>query len=212
MYNRRTDGGVIRRLRILQRASTSSQIGPKKVVVPGEIASLKQGQMSLVILGIDFVTPSDRDGNLLAKFDIKTNSGGIPVEFRPNLGQLLLPCKRTETEFNTGISKLQGFNRITSKFTISDPSKITASWIQKRVFVNPIITKGDNNNNNSLLNSEGGLRMVGSLPESGDPVFVHMKCTEAGSNDGTITVCCEQALAVNGIMNILKKALGTVNS
>jgi hypothetical protein len=174
-------------------------VAPKKVVVPGEIASLRQGQMSTVMLGLDFASPSDRDDSFLARFDIKFNGGSIPVEVRPSLGQLLGPCKRSRVEFDSGISKLLGFNRVESLFQVSDRSFLTVGWIRKHANLTPV---EDNGGQEDLVN---GLRLIGSLPASGDPVFVILTCADTGS--GTITVCCEQALAVNGIMNLLKKAI-----
>ena len=200
-YNRRTDGGVIRRIRVLQRSSssTSSHIAPKRVAVPNEIASLKQGQMSNVMLGIDFASSSDRDDSLMARFDIKFNGGSTPVELRPSLGQLLQPCDRNLSDFHSGMSKLQGFNRVANTFQLSDASFLTTEWIRKQANLTPV---KEATKESSL---EQGLHFVASLPASGDPVFVTVTCSQSGS--GTVTVCCEQALAVNGIANSLKKAI-----
>ncbi|CAB9508168.1 AP-3 complex subunit beta-1 [Seminavis robusta] len=196
--NQKADGGVIRRLRILQRSSatSSSHIGPKKVVVPGEIAQLRQGQMSSVMVGIDFASPSDRDESLQAKFDIKFNGGSIPVEVRPPLVHLMQSCQRSDSDFGSGMAKLQGFNRVDASFSLANPSFLTTHWILKHASFTPV----------SMSDKlKEGLRFVGCLPASGDPVFVLVACSESGV--GKLTVCCEQALAVNGITNSLKKAI-----
>jgi hypothetical protein len=166
------------------------------LVVPGEIVQLRQGQMSSVMVGIDFTSPSDRDDSLLAKFEIKFNGGNIPVEIRPPLVHLLQPCQRSSSDFTSGMAKLQGFNRVESSFSVSDPSFLTTHWIKKQASLTPVSTS------DSL---KEGLRFVGSLPASGDSVFLVIGCSESGA--GTIIVCCEQALAVNGITNSLKKAI-----
>ena len=195
---RRTDGGVIRHIRILQRSSsaTSSNIGVKKAVVPPEIVGLKQGQMSNVMLGIDFAGASDRDDSLLARFDIKFNGGSVPVEIRPSLVQLLQPCKRSSSEFDSGMAKLQGFNRVDASFATSDISFLTSRWLQKQANLTPVSKSDD---------LSKGVRFIANLPASGDAVFVVVTATEGGT--GKVTVCCEQAMAVNGIANSLKKAI-----
>jgi hypothetical protein len=168
------------------------------MVAPNEIASLRQGQMSNVILGVDFASVSDRDDSLLARFDIKFNGGSAPVELRPSIGQLLDPCQKSLSDFESAMSKLQGFNRVANTFQLSDTSFLTTKWIRKHANLTPV--KGGNNEN-----LEQGVRFVGSLPASGDPVYVMVTCKQTGS--GTVTVCCEQALAINGIANSLKKAI-----
>lgn len=194
---------MIRHIRILQRSSSSSasHIGPKKAVVPGEIVQLKQGQMSNVILGIDFASPSDRDDSLLARFDIKFNGGSVPMEIRPNLVQLLQTCKKSSSEFDGGMAKLQGFNRVESSFNVPDVSFLTSRWLQKQAHLTPV-SKSD-----SL---GAGARFVASLPASGDAVFVVVTASEGGV--GKVTVCCEQALAVNGIANSLKKSINEAST
>ena len=189
---------MLRRLRVIQRSSTasSSQIGPKKVVVPREIAALGQGQMALVVLGIQFTSSSDRDDSLSARFEIKYNGGTIPAEVRPCLLQLLHPCVKSRIEFDSGVQRLQGFNRVDSSFTVRDASTfLTKSWMRKNGNLTPI---------KESSTSTTGMRFAASLPASGDPVFVLLSCNSEG---GTITVWCGQALAVNGIVNVLKKAI-----
>ena len=201
--SRRTDGGVIRHIRILQRASSasSSNIGPKKAVVPGEIAGLKQGQMSNVMLGIDFASASDRDDSLLARFDIKFTGGSVPIEIRPSLVQLLQPCKRSSSDFDSGLAKFQGFNRVESSFNVPDISFLTSRWLLKEANLTPV-SKSDR--------LETGVRFMACLPASGDTVFVVITASESGV--GKITVGCDQALAVNGIANSLKKAISEAST
>jgi hypothetical protein len=189
---------VIRHIRILQRTSTasSSHIGPKKSVVPGEIVGLKQGQMSNVMLGIDFASASDRDDSLLARFDIKFTGGSVPIELRPSLVQLLQPCNRSSSEFDSSMAKLQGFNRVEASFDVPDISFLTSRWLLKQANLTPV-SRSDT--------LSAGVRFAATLPASGDAVYIMITASEAGV--GKVTVGCEQALAVNGIANSLKKAI-----
>lgn len=155
--------------------------------------------MSNVMLGIDFVSASDRDDSLMARFDIKFNGGSAPVELRPNLAQMLQPCQRKPNEFDNGMAKLQGFNRVTISFDVSDSSFLTEEWVRKYASLTPV------SGSDHHVSVEEGLRFVGSLPASGDPIYVKIACPATGT--GSVTVCCEQALAVNGIANALKKAI-----
>lgn len=75
-------------------------------------------------------------------------------------------------------------------------------------------TKYWSNNNNG---SDGGtatttmssqLRLVASLPASGDPVFVLVTTTTTPSSTSVqLTVCCDNALAVNSLVDVLKRAI-----
>jgi hypothetical protein len=49
------------------------------------------------------------------------------------------------------------------------------------------------------------LRLAGTLPASGDPVYILGTCNESGQ--GKVVVCCDHALVVNSIMNVMKRAL-----
>jgi hypothetical protein len=55
------------------------------------------------------------------------------------------------------------------------------------------------------------LRLAGTLPASGDPVYILVTCHEK-SGQGKIVVCCDHALAVNSIMNVMKRALAELSS
>lgn len=187
---------------MLQRSSTtsSSHIGPKKIAVPVEIAALQQGQRSSVVLGIEFANASDRDDCLLARFEIKFNGGTLPVEVRPSLLQMLKSCPKSRSDFDTAVQKLHGFNRVDVAFAAPDSSFLTTAWVKKIANLTPVSGSGD---------SSDEMRFAGCLPASGDPVFVVISCSDGG---GKIVVCSEHALAVNGIVNSLKKAIADASS
>lgn len=207
--NQKQDSGSVRRLRILQRSSSSNRssiISPSKVVVPPEIDLLRAGQCTDAMIGIDFASPSDRDGSLLAKFDIKSASGSIPVEIKPVLADLLLPCKRSIGEFDEEIDKLHGFQRVESKLSLVDPSQRATlpEHILRVVALTPV-------GKSSSIWKNDVLRLAGTLPASGDPMYILVTCNET-SGQGKIVVCCDHALAVNSIMNVMKRALAELSS
>ena len=152
--------------------------------------------MATVVLGIEFNDCIDRDDSLLARFEIKYNGGALPMEVRPSLLELLQPCMKNRREFDGATRKLQGFNCVDSSFSLpSASSLVTRKWVSKNGNLTPI--KEDN----KVLD---GMRFAGSLPSSGDTVFVFLCCTSQGGN---VTVWCEQALAANCIVHALKKAI-----
>lgn len=113
----------MRHVRIIQRGGTSGgTISPSRVITPPEIPALKKGMASNVFIGITFASASDRDGVTVAKFDVKSDRGTTSIEIRPSLGELLVKeatKTKSQTEFDTAISGLQGIQRITSTFTIA---------------------------------------------------------------------------------------------
>jgi AP-3 complex subunit beta len=207
--NQKQDSGSVRRLRIVQRtnsANRSSIISPSKVVVPPEIDLLRAGQCTDAMIGIDFASTSDRDGSLLAKFDIKSASGSIPVEIKPVLADLLLPCKRNIGEFDEEIDKLHGFQRVESKLSLVDPSQ--RAKLPEHILRFVALTSVGKS---SSIWKHDFLRLAGTLPASGDPVYILVTCHEK-SGQGKIVVCCDHALAVNSIMNVMKRALAELSS
>lgn len=194
-------GAPFRRLCIIQRSSASSTsvISPRKVVLPLEIDQLASGKKSECIVGIDFASPSDRDGVMQAKFEIKFGSGSVPADLKPSIGDLLLPCKRTREDFDSAIARMHGFNRVESSFSV--PASDRAE-IPSRIFARAALTWVGSR---KIAWKDDAIRFAGALPASGDPVYVLLKCDANGK--GKISVFCDHALAVNSIMNLLKKAI-----
>jgi hypothetical protein len=202
--NKKTDataGGSssFRHLRIVQRSSSTSgtMIGPRRVVPPQEIDVLNVGQRSDCMLGIEFASPSDRDGSLLAKFDVKFGSSGIPVEIKPLIADVLLPCQRSLEEFDEQIKRLQGFQRVDTNLSI-DASKLgqLPAVVMQCAALTPVGKElgfqGDN------------LRLAGTLPASSNPVYV-LVSNLAGKFK--LSVCSDDAMAANSVMNVLKRTI-----
>jgi hypothetical protein len=197
--NMRTDLGVLRRVRVVSRSTTSGNIGPKRSVLPQEILALNKDMMTMVILGLEFVSASDRNGTLQARFDLKSDRGSHPLDLRPPLTELVKPLVLNANAFDENMNRLQGFQRVTSKFAI--PAGEVANFdsaILKQVALRPL-------DNVEAWKTTRRLRLVGQLPVSIDKVFILVQCSENGS--GTLTVCCDNAIATNSILDSLKKAL-----
>lgn len=170
-------------------------IGPRKVVPPQEIDVLHVGQRSDCMLGIEFASPSDRDGSLLAKFDIKFGSSGSPVEIKPAIADVLLPCQRSLEEFDEQVKRLQGFQRVDTNLAI-DSSKLDQlpAVMMLCAALTPVGQK---------LGFQGDkLRLAGTLPASSNPVYV-LVSTLAGKCK--LSVCSDDAMAANSVMSVLKR-------
>jgi hypothetical protein len=94
-------------------------MGPRQCKVPPEVTALKKGQISFGVLGIDFVSASDKEGGLHARLDIKSDRGSNTVDLKPSLAELVRRCKMSKDDFQTSMARLQGFQRVTSSFTLS---------------------------------------------------------------------------------------------
>lgn len=149
-----------------------------------------------------FKSSSNRDGEVSARFDIKSSSGGgVPVDLRPSIGELLLPQVGTSlTDFDARLDRMQGFQRVVSKFQTTDMAKVP-ELVLKYVNLTPV----------GKLRWQGNkLRLIGLLPASSDLVLVRLESDLSSSVlEGTIIVCCDHAVAVNSIMNLMKSALSS---
>ena len=181
----------------MPRSSPSGSIPVKKALCPPEVMELQKGQVSNATICILFASASNRQGDMVAKFDIKSSISGVPVELRPSLGDLLLPQKApTVTEFDASLSRMQGFQRVTSSFQTKD-MKAVPKLVMKNAAVTPVGGSGWINNK---------LRFCGGLPASNDTVWILLE-SDPSNGSGTLTVCCDHAMAVNSILNLLKHAL-----
>eukprot|EP00980_Cylindrotheca_fusiformis_P007006 scaffold1474_cov132-Cylindrotheca_fusiformis.AAC.2 len=184
----------------MSRSSTKGGVAVKKTVLPPEIPELKNGQMSTVQMCVQFVSPSNREGDLAIRFDIKSSTGGaVPVEIRPRVGELLRVLSMKVDDFDSSFRKMQGFQRVSTAFTIA-PAGIESlpQFIWKEIAFTPIGSLG--------WTVDGKLRMAGCLPATNDTVLALIECDKM-SGSGTITTCCDHAVAGNSILNSLKQAV-----
>lgn len=205
--NRRTDAGTLRRVRIIQRSSSTGSIAPQRLVAPPEIMALKKGQMSTATVGISFQSASDREGALQARLDIKSDRGSNAVDIKPPLGELLRPCRMSSSDFDSSMNKLQGFQRVESVFMLSpgeesleEAYKALPHTILKYAALTPLHRKAEWKDDRFAL--------TGKLPATMDPVYIVVKCNRK-TGSGSITVCCDHALAVTSLMDLLKRAIAT---
>lgn len=196
--NKRTDRGVLRRVRIVARSTSSGHVAPTKTVIPPEIVALAKGQMAVAILGVTFASVSDREGSLQARFDLKSDRATTALDLRPPLGELVQPLKMTADAFEKGMKQLQGFQRVTSKFTVASVESLGGA-VLKQVALQPLDSKAD------TWEKSRQLRLVGCLPASTDKLYIEVQCKDDKS--GTFTVCCDNAMATNSILDTLKRAL-----
>lgn len=206
------------------------------MICPPEIGELKTGQMSNATICIEFGSISDREGDMVARVDIKSSTGGsMPVELKPSLGELLQPLACTKAEYETTMDRMQGFQRIVSSFqsTILLPTSSSSSS-SKNEILSSLSTKVlkcaalTPVGKSTFSTKDNQLRLVGGLPTSNEIVLVLIQVTNMDNNNngdgnsssttttsggpavivsGTITVCCDHAVAVNSILNVMKRTL-----
>ena len=198
--NMRTDMGTLRHVRIVHRRGTSGgTIAPSKVILPPEISVLKKGQTSTVFIGITFESVTDRDGVVMAKFDVKSDRGSTSIDVRPSLGEMLdTPPKNID--FDAATSGFEGnkFLMISSSFSISpmndEKFRSVPTKILKHLYLRQI----------GEWPKDGCF--VGKLPESRENVFIRIHCDRV-TGSGKITVCGNNAMASNSIANLVKSSL-----
>jgi len=83
----------------------------KNIKLPQEVDILKKDQVSVSFLGIEFSNTSDKNGDLLGKFDLKSDHGSTPFEIKPSLLDIMNVCRMTQDDFDSAISKLQGIHQ-----------------------------------------------------------------------------------------------------
>lgn len=197
--HRRTDAGVLRRVRIIQRSNTTGSIGTRQVVIPQEIVALKKGEMTTATLGMSFQTASDRDGALQARFDFKSDRSSSAVDIRPTIGDMLRPCRMSAEDFQSNVNALQGFSRVVSKLQVDSKSyDALPRSIMKHAALTPLDRK--------VAWKDSEFRLAGTLPSSMDKIFVVVEC-DRKTGAGSITVCCEHPLACNSLKDVLKSAV-----
>jgi len=211
LENRRTDGSLLRRIRLIQRGVSGSGIHSlHRVKLPQEVGALKQDKKCTLMLGLEFGTNSEKDGNLTAKFDVKSDRGSISIAIRPPLGEMLVPCKMSRDEFNAFVEKMQGIhqrsvhsfslqNNVRGK-TILDQYDSLPDVINKHANLAPV---GDKK---GWSNDDDCLMLCAELPLSGLLVCVKVKCS-IRTKTGEILICCDSTMALNSIMEILKHAV-----
>jgi len=191
--NEGTYNTTLRRVRLTIRKTrdSNSHIGVQKSCAPPEITTLSPGTMTHAMLGIVFNSVSDREGTLQAKLDIKTSRGNHTFDLRPPLVELVqpLPVNRLMSleTFMAEMKTKQGFQRVKTKLNML--GEALYSLILRNVALPPL-KKGDKER----------LNMVGMLCQQ--KVYIAVDCS-----NGNCTVCCDNALAANSILDSIQKAV-----
>ena len=160
---------------------------------------LKAKQIASACLLIEFESMSNREGDFICRIIVKQGYGGsVPVEIKPSLGELLRPPKKNVSikEFDERMSKMQGFQRVESSYTTSLPITSIVDSLHKHF---PLTTIGSAN-----FSFEKKLRLMGLLPSNNETVLVLL---EASHGAGKITACCDDVVAINSILSLVKRAV-----
>jgi len=197
--NEKSDSSSIRRIRVLPRSSGTGAYASKKILCPSEIMELKANQTTRACLVIEFASMSNREGDLVGRIEVKQGYGGtVPIDIKPPLGELLwLPEKNISVdEFDRTMTRMQGFQRVESSYTTSLPMTSVVDSLLKH---SSLKTIGSAN-----FSSDKKLRLMGMLPANNEPVLVKLEATQGG---GKIAVCCDNVVAINIILNLVKRAI-----
>jgi len=194
--NKKSSSLSIRRIKVLPRSGSS---GAKKTLCPPEIMELNANQSTTAILLFQFTSMSNREGDIVGRIEVKQGYGGsIPIEFKPSLSELLQPPKKSMSveEFDAAVVRMQGFQRVESSYTTSQPLSSILNILIKQSSFKPI--------GNARFASNEKLRLMGLLPVNNEPVMVKIEQTNGG---GKITVCCDHVMAINSILSLVKRAV-----
>jgi len=196
--NKKTNASAIRLIKVLPRSGSS---GAKKTLCPPEIKELKANQSTTAILIFQFASMSNREGDIVGRIEVKQGYGGsIPIEFKPSLGELLQPPKKTVSveQFDAALARMRGFQRVESSYTTSQPMASTAKVLIKQSSFQLI--------GNVQSSSNEKLRFMGLLPVTNQPVMVKLEPT---NGRGKITVGCDDVVAINSISSFVKRAVSS---
>ena len=203
--NKRNDGRAIRRINLLQKKTSKSGVIPTtRIIVPQEIASLDSSKVSFATVGLEFAKASDKDGAILAKFDVRCDRGTTPIEICPPLAETLQEFKMSRSDFDAASTKLRGIHQ-QAKASFNLPSgsggnvKSYYKRIPKRVL---------KSSNLSIVESwtDSHCKFIGRLPASGNYVLLNIEC-DASSGGGNINLYCDSAMALNPLLAFFKNAI-----
>ena len=168
---------------------------------PPEIAELQKNQICNATVVIEFASLSDREGDIVGRLEIKTGSGGgVPVEIKPSLCELLKPPPSSVKvqDFDESMQRMQGpFQRVELSFSTQLDLQGISRAIGKHTGLDPI---GEED-------TTSGLRFMAFLPSSNQPVYVVVNGPKASGGIGKLLVCCDHAVAINSIAGLLKRTL-----
>mmetsp|Transcript_25941 Transcript_25941/g.40273 ORF Transcript_25941/g.40273 Transcript_25941/m.40273 type:complete len:810 (+) Transcript_25941:28-2457(+) len=182
--NKRSDGVVLRHVRILQRGGT----GVRRVVLPEEIAALGKQQGALATVGIDFGDSLTVSSGCSVRFDIKTGAETYQSEIKPPLAEVLRRSETNPVDFDRAVSRLTGFQRSKSALIPTGPFKDIPKLICQHVNLTQL-----------KLSPERHL-LAARLPSSSTEVYVAVTPTD-------ICLYSENALVLSSLLGVIKSAI-----
>ncbi len=103
-----------------RKVTTNGVIPTTRTAIPQEIDMLNTSQISYAMVGLEFAQVSDKDGAILARFDVKCDRSSTSIDIRPPLAELLIRSAITISDFDDAMQKLHGIHqRAVSKFDSS---------------------------------------------------------------------------------------------
>ena len=113
----------------MQRKVTNNGTVPTtRTAIPQEIDMLNSSELSYAMVGLEFAQVSEKDGAILARFDVKCDRSSTSIDIRPPLAELLVGSTSAKeiSDFDETMQQLQGIHQRTI-------SKIDSSSIKGEV-------------------------------------------------------------------------------
>jgi hypothetical protein len=194
--NKRADGLAIRRIKFIQkRTGGTGYVDTAKIMLPQEISSLDSGKICLVLIGIQFSNPSDKDGAMVAKFDVKCDRSTNAIEIKPPLAEMVQ---------NASITHIEAFEKLAKRLSGTYQNSRSNIHIKDK---DQVIDRILSSSTISLVHGWDGniCRFAGTLPASSLDLLLQVSYTPDGS--GEIIVYCDDAMAVNSLLVFFRDAL-----
>lgn len=193
--NKRNDHCAVRRIRLMPKNVSKSNVIPTtRTYLPMEISTLENSKLSYAIVGIEFAQASDKDGAMMAKFDIKCDRGTTPIDICPPLAEMIRPVHLSRQEFDTAIEKLQGIHQQTMASFHAPLGNILVN-IQEASGMMEVEGSEEHN-----------YKLAGALPFSGNLVLLHVKW-DSISKSGEIHIYCDNAMALSPLITYFMRAI-----
>ena len=190
--NCRSDGGSIRRVRLLDRE------GLKKSVLPSDISILKATEKAIVMVGMDFGAKREKDSAV--KLEVKTDRGSHKVELKVPLEERLSPLSIDRAVFEKEAEKLGGFQKVSLPFAVTgEGARRIPEIIMLAANVAPV-------DNQVKIDDEGVWRGAAlASPSAAERVLI-VACHK-GEGEGLVTVHSDNAIICSGLVGVLRGVL-----
>mmetsp|Transcript_6843 Transcript_6843/g.8406 ORF Transcript_6843/g.8406 Transcript_6843/m.8406 type:complete len:410 (+) Transcript_6843:1142-2371(+) len=201
--NQRTDAGILRKVRMVQRNAGSG--GPKKTSVPTEISQLGKDQVSSSMLVLDFgPSVKDKDGAHNAKFEFKSDRASNAVNLKIPLVEMMTPLLMKKSDYQETVKNLKGqYQQVTESIQLSAVRPSDIPKVVKKNMNMAIV-----GNDSSMSN--GTCSFAATLPGTGGNVLLVSLSCGSDAKVVDLVIHCENAITSNTIKDLLKKSLGAL--